>query len=133
MSEYNKPLPKPTPTSRPFWEAAKRHELLLQHCVGCGTFIYYPRDRCPQCLSDRLEWERVSGHGKLYSYTIVRRASTRAFADRPYVLAIVELEEGPHMTTNLDAPPEKIKIGMPVTAYFDDVTPERTLVKFRPA
>jgi uncharacterized protein len=133
MSEYNKPLPKPTPTSRHFWEAAKRHELLLQHCTGCGAFIYYPRDRCPQCLSDRLEWERVSGRGKLYSYTIVRRASTRSFADQPYVLAIVELDEGPHMTTNLDAPPEKIKIGMPVTVYFDDVTPERTLVKFRPA
>ena len=133
MSEYDKPLPKPTPTSLPFWEAAKRHELLLQHCTGCGTFIYYPRDRCPQCLSDHLEWERVSGRGKLYSYTIVRRASTRSFADQPYVLAIVELDEGPHMTTNLDAPPEKIKIGMPVTIYFDDVTPERTLVKFRPA
>jgi uncharacterized OB-fold protein len=133
MSEYSKPLPKPTPTSRPFWEAAKRHELLLQHCVGCGAFIYYPRDRCPQCLSDRLEWARVSGRGKLYSYTIVRRASTRAFADQPYVLAIVELDEGPHMTTNLEAPLETIKIGMPVTAYFDDVTPERTLVKFRPA
>lgn len=133
MSEYIKPLPRPSAASRPFWEAAKRHELMLQRCGACNSFIYYPRDRCPQCLSERLEWQRVSGRGKLYTYTIVRRASTRSFADKPYVLAIVELDEGPRMTTNLEAPPDQIKIGMPVTAYFDDVTPEQTLVKFRPA
>jgi uncharacterized protein len=131
MSEYTKPLPRPTATSRPFWEAAKRHELMLQQCQSCKGFIYYPRDRCPHCMSDQLEWQRVSGRGKLYSYTIVRRASTRAFADRPYVLAIVELDEGPRMTTNLDAPAGQIKIGTPVRAYFDDVTPQQTLVKFR--
>jgi uncharacterized protein len=133
MSEYVKPLPKPSPTSRPYWEAAKRHELQLQHCGACGAFIYYPRPRCPTCMSDNLTWERVSGRGKLYSYTIVRRASTRSFADGPYVLAIVELDEGPRMTTNLIAPQEQLKIGMPVAVYFDDVTPESTLVKFKPA
>jgi uncharacterized OB-fold protein len=133
MSEYIKPLPKPTETSRPFWEAAKQHQLKLQYCGGCRAYIYYPRDRCPQCLSDNLEWRSVSGKGKVYSYTIVRRASTRSFADKPYVLAIVELDEGVRMTTNIEAPSESIKIGMPVTVYFDDVTPERTLVKFKPA
>ncbi len=133
MSEYTKPLPRPTATSRPFWDAAKRHELMLQRCRVCNRFIYYPRDRCPNCLSDRLEWQKVSGRGTLYSYTIVRRAATRSFADKPYVLAIVELDEGPRMTTNLEAPVDHIKIGMPVVAYFDDVTPDHTLVKFRPA
>jgi uncharacterized OB-fold protein len=133
MSEYVKPLPKPTPTSRPFWEAAKRHELMLQQCGGCNAFIYYPRDRCPHCLSDQLQWQRVSGNGKVYSYTVVRRASTRSFADNPYVLAIVELDEGVRITTNVDAAPESIKVGMPVAVYFDDVTAERTLVKFKPA
>ncbi len=133
MSEYIKPLPKPSPTSRPYWEAARRHELQLQHCGACGGYIYYPRPRCPNCMSDNLTWERVTGRGKLYSYTIVRRASTRSFADRPYVLAIVELDEGPHMTTNLITPLEQLKIGMPVTVYFDDVTSEHTLVKFKPA
>ena len=133
MSDYIKPLPKPTLTSRPFWEAAKRHELTLQRCGACNAFIYYPRDRCPQCLSEKLEWQRVSGHGTVYSYTVVRRASTRSFADQPYVLAIVELDEGPRMTTNVEAPIESIKVGMPVSVYFDDVTPERTLVKFKPA
>jgi uncharacterized OB-fold protein len=111
----------------------RRHELKLQKCGGCGAFIYYPRPRCPHCLSENLEWRNVSGRGKLYSYTVVRRASSRAFADGPYVLAIVELDEGPRMTTNLMAEPEKIKIGMPVTVAFDDVTPEHTLVKFKPA
>jgi len=133
MSEYIKPLPKPSPTSRPYWDAAKRHELQLQHCGACGGFIYYPRPRCPNCMSDNLNWERVSGRGKLYSYTIVRRASTRSFADAPYVLAIVELDEGPRLTTNLIAPQDQLKIGMPVAVHFDDVTPERTLVKFKPA
>jgi uncharacterized OB-fold protein len=133
MDTYVKPLPKPTETSRPFWDAAKQHRLQLQHCGGCQSFIYYPRDRCPHCLSDQLEWRPVSGKGKVYSYTTVRRASVRSFADKPYVLAIVELDEGVRMTTNIEAPPESIKIGMPVTVFFDDVTPERTLVKFRPA
>src|SRR5207302_5366614 len=101
MSEYAKPLPKPSPTSRPFWEAARKHELKLQRCGACRKFVYYPRPRCPHCFSDQLSWETVSGLGTLYSYTIVHRASNRAFADGPYVLAIVELAEGPRMTTNI--------------------------------
>ncbi|MGH7836314.1 MAG: Zn-ribbon domain-containing OB-fold protein [Candidatus Binataceae bacterium] len=133
MSAYEKPIPKPTATSRPFWDAAKRHELQLQRCGGCRAFIYYPRDRCPHCLSDRLDWQPVSGKGKVYSYTTVRRASTRSFSDKPYVLAIVELDEGVRMTSNIEAPPESVKIGMPVTVFFDDVTPDCTLVKFKPA
>jgi uncharacterized OB-fold protein len=133
MSEYLKPLPKPSPTSRPFWEAAKRHELMLQRCGACGQFIYYPRPRCPHCMSDSLSWERCSGRGKLHSFTIVRRASHRSFGDAPYVLAIVELDEGPRMTTNIVAPPEQLHVDMPVAAYFDDVTPNHTLVKFKPA
>jgi len=133
MSDYIKPLPRQSPTSRPYWDAARRHELQLQHCGGCSRYIYYPRPRCPHCMSDNLKWEAVSGRGKLYSYTIVRRASTRSFADGAYVLAIVELDEGPRMTTNLIAPQEQLKIGMPVAVYFDDVTAEHTLVKFKPA
>lgn len=132
MSEYSKPLPKPTPTSRPFWEAARHHELKIQRCGACQSYIYYPRDRCPRCFSDRLSWERVTGRGKVYSYTVVRRASSRSFSDQPYVLAIVELDEGPHMTTNIVAEPAQVRIGMPVAAYFDDVAPEQTLVKFKP-
>ncbi len=132
MSEYYKPLPKPSPTSRPFWEAARRHELQIQRCAACREYIYYPRNRCPKCFSDQLSWERVSGRGKVYSYTIVRRASSRAFSD-PYVLAIVELAEGPRMTSNIVAPLDQVRVEMPVEVFFDDVTPEVTLVKFKPA
>ena len=133
MSEYYKPLPKPSPTSRPFWDAAKRHELQIQKCAACHEYIYYPRNRCPKCFSDQLSWERVSGRGKVYSYTVVRRASSHAFADAPYVLAIVELAEGPRVTSNIVAPPEQVRVEMRVQVFFDDVTPEVTLVKFKPA
>ena len=73
-----------------------------------------------------------SGRGRVYSYTVVRRASARSFGDAPYVLAIVELDEGPRMTSNIVAPPEKVRVDMPVEVFFDDVTPDRTLVKFKP-
>ncbi|HKN00546.1 MAG TPA: OB-fold domain-containing protein [Candidatus Binataceae bacterium] len=133
MSDYVKPLPKPSPVSRPFWEAARRHELKLQRCTGCKAFIYYPRDRCPNCFSDNLEWQPVSGRGKVYSYTVVRRASARSFGDGPYVLAIIQLDEGPRMTSNVVAPPDQVRVDMPVVVHFDDVTPDHTLVKFKPA
>jgi len=133
MSEYFKPLPKPSPTSRPFWQAARSHELKLQRCDRCHRYIYYPRDRCPNCFHDQLSWEPVSGRGKVYSYTTVYRASSRAFSDGPYVLAIVELDEGPRMTTDIVARPEEVNVGMAVTVFFDDVTPDHTLVKFKPA
>src|ERR1700687_6054488 len=131
MSEYYKPLPKPSPTSRPFWEAAKRHELTIQRCGACREYIYYPRPRCPKCFSDQLSWER--DRGKVYTSPGVGRASSRMFADAPYVLAIVELAEGPRMTTNVVAPPEQVRVEMPVQVFFDDVTPDHTLVKFKPA
>jgi uncharacterized protein len=133
MSEYNKPLPRPTPTSRPFWDAARRHELSLQRCARCERYIYYPRERCPNCFSNQLNWQRVSGRGRVHSYTVVRRASSRSFADQPYVLAIVELDEGVRMTTNIVADPKDVKVGLAVAVCFDDVTPEHTLVKFKPA
>ncbi len=131
--EYAKPLPVPSPDSRPFWDAAKRHELQVQQCGDCRRFIYYPRHRCPHCLGADLEWRRVSGRGTVYSFTVVRRTTNKAFvADVPYVLAIVELAEGPRLTTNIvGSPPEVVRCGMPVEVSFDDVTPDVTLVKFK--
>ena len=131
---YAKPLPTPSPDSRPFWEAAKRHELHLQWCRACDVFVYYPRHRCPQCLGATLEWRRVSGTGIVYSYTVVRRTNSKTFvADLPYVLAIVELAEGPRLTTNIvGCAPEAVHCGMRVAVSFDDVTPDVALVKFRP-
>ena len=135
MADYKKPLPRPTAASLPFWEAAKRHELQIQRCSSCGAHIFYPREVCPECLSSDLNWMKVSGKGTVYSYTIAQAPTHPAFAeDIPYVIAIVELAEGPRLTTNITGcQPEEVRVGMPVMATFDDVTPEMTLVKFRPA
>lgn len=135
MADYKKPLPRPTAVSKPFWEAAKRHELQIQRCGSCGAHIFYPREVCAECLSSDLSWVTVSGKGTVYSYTIAQAPTHPAFAeDVPYVVAIVELAEGPHITTNITGcPPDAVRVGMPVVATFDDVTPDITLVKFRPA
>ncbi len=135
--EYRKPLPRPLheETSRPFWEAARRHELVMPRCKRCSNLFFYPRELCPHCLSSDIEWQKVSGRGRLYSYTIIYQPGNPAFnADVPYIYAMVQLDEGPRIISNLvDCPIEEVRIDMPVVAVFDDVTPEWTLVKFRPA
>lgn len=132
---YSKPLPRLTTTNRPFWEAAKGHKLSVQRCRDCSIYIFFPRPFCPNCYSANLEWVEVSGRGKVYSFTIVRRPTVRGFdQDAPYVYAVVELEEGPRLVTNIvGCPVEAVRVGLPVEAVFEDVTPEVTLVKFRPS
>ncbi len=135
MTDYRKPLPRPSAVSLPFWQAAKRHELHIQRCGSCGAYVFYPREVCAECLSSDLTWIKVSGRGTVYSYTIAQAPTHPAFAeDVPYIVAIVELTEGPHITTNITGcKPDAVRIGMPVIATFDEVTPDMTLVKFRPA
>ncbi|HUY17897.1 MAG TPA: Zn-ribbon domain-containing OB-fold protein [Candidatus Binataceae bacterium] len=132
---YAKPLPHLDEENRPWWEALKRHELYLQRCRDCGALRYYPRALCPECLSSRTEWIRSKGSGKVYTFTITYQNAAAGFRDAlPYVLAYVELDEGLKMLTNIvDCRPEQVRIGMPVAVVFDDVTPEVTLAKFRPA
>ena len=135
MSDYTGPLPVPTPETRPFWEAARRHELHLQRCGACGRHIFYPRAVCPHCLGADLVWEKVSGRGTLHTFTIVMRGQKGFPLPTPYVLAVVELAEGARLMTNLigvAADPAAVRIGMPVEVVFEDVTPEVTLPRFRP-
>ena len=108
--------------------------LSIQRCRGCGGHIFYPRPACPACGSVELEWTEVSGRGTLFSFTIARRPTARDFADKvPYAIAIVELQEGPHMATNLvGCDPETLRIGQPVEAVFEDVSDAISLVHFRP-
>lgn len=131
---YAKPLPSPTPQSEPFWQAAKQHRLSMQQCDGCGGLLFYPRSLCPECWSEDLRWVELSGAGSVYTYTLAHHPTHPTFADEvPYVIAVVELAEGPRLTANLvGCAPDQVKIGMPVTAVYDDVTPAVTLVKFRP-
>jgi len=135
--EYKKPLPNPAhwPASQPFWEAAKRHQLLMPRCRRCNKLFFYPREVCPTCLQSDIEWQKVSGNGRLHSFTVIHQPANPNFTDDvPYVYAMVQLDEGPRMIANLvGCAPADAKVDMPVTAVFDDVTPDWTLVKFRPA
>lgn len=132
---YGKPLPEPTAATEPFWKAAKEHRLLIQRSKKTGEAVFYPRLVSPFGPGDELEWFEASGRGTVYSYTVARRPTAPQWTnDCPYVIAIVELEEGPHLTTNVvGCDPDDVRVGMPVVAVYDDVTPEVTLVKFRPA
>src|SRR5687768_14578177 len=89
-----RPVPHPDAMTEPYWAGVRAHQLLLPCCSDCGKYHFYPRSLCPHCASARLEWKQVSGTGTLYSYTIVNRAPSPAFAqDVPYVVGIIALDE----------------------------------------
>ena len=133
---YTKPLPVPTPTSEPYWQGLRAHELRMQRCRACHKLVFYPRSNCSFCLSPDLEWERIEGNGTLYTFTIARRPTAPQFEDEvPQKIAIVELDEGPRITTTLvDIAPEDIKVGMRLKPVFDDVPgTDVTLLRYTPA
>jgi uncharacterized OB-fold protein len=136
-TEYTKPLPRPLSPelTRPFWDAARRHELCMPRCTTCDYVFFYPRSECPRCWSTHLEWVKVSGRARLHSFTIVRQPANAAFRDDvPYVYAVVQLDEGPRLVSNIvQCDIDALRVDMPLEAVFDDVTPEWTLVKFKPA
>jgi uncharacterized OB-fold protein len=133
MTEYKKPLPVVQPWSKPFWEAAKRHRLMIQTCNDCGLKIFYPRKYCPDCWSANLGWFEASGRGKVFSYSITMAGVEERFAeDLPFVLALVDLEEGIRMMTNIvECKPDEVSIGMDVKVTFRDVTDEFSLPMFK--
>ena len=126
------PLPVPTPDTREFYAAARRGELVFQRCAACGRFRHYPRPICPSCLAREYSWERVSGRGSVYTWTIVRGPTLPAFEHKvPYNVVDVLLEEGVHFVAEvLDCPPEEIHAGMAVVATFVPLSDDITLVKF---
>ncbi len=132
-----RPLPVPQPESDFYWEKCRQHELWLRKCNDCQKAYFYPREICPHCFSRNTAWVKASGRGTLHTYAIVYRPPTPAFRDKlPYVVALVELEEGPRMPTNLvgiEPDPARIKIGMPVAVDFEDVSETISLPVFRPA
>ena len=136
MRPYDKFLPPDDLPDfhRPFWDALKNHELRLQKCDDCAAWRYVPGEICPRCASERSTWARVSGRGRVYTYTVIHRGPTPAFqADTPYVIAHVELEEGPRVISNLiGCENTAVHIGMPVAVVYEDVSSEWTLFKFKP-
>ena len=130
-----RPVPHPTPETQRYWDGTKRHELWLPYCPSCKEHFFYPRPFCPRCFSFEVEWKQASGRGTLYTYSIQYRPQAPGFTP-PYVTAIVQLEEGPRLMTNLvglDPDPEKIRCDMPVEVEFLDLTDEISLPVFRPA
>ncbi len=135
MPSDARPLPVPDADSTEFWETRQGQALRLQRCLDCGTFRHYPRAYCPDCLSSETEWVAASGRGTVYSFAVVHRAFHPAFKDDvPYVVALIDLEEGPRMLSDLrDCPPEDAAIEMPVEVFFEDVPGSLSIPHFRPA
>jgi uncharacterized protein len=136
--ETERPIPQPiTPESKPYWDGMKEGKLMLPNCQDCGKAHFYPRVFCPHCHSNNLTWVQGSGKGKLYSFEILYRPFNRAVkVPPPYVLAMVELEEGPRMLSNLvnvEPDPKVIKCDMPVEIVFSKLTDDMTIPLFQPA
>ena len=133
MSDYTKPLPIINEDNAPYWQYARRHELRMQQCAGCGHIRFPVSVLCPHCLSMEFQWTRLSGRGTLYSYVVYHHAYHPSYAaDLPYIVAIIQLAEGPRMESNLvECNAADLRLDMPVEVIFDDVTEEVTLPKFR--
>jgi uncharacterized OB-fold protein len=127
-----RPLPSPDAATEPYWAAAREHRLVMPHCNDCGHYHFYPRTLCPRCNSAQLDWKDCSGRGVVYSFTVVHRAPSPAFAAAvPYVVATIKLDQGPHLMTNIvSCAPDAVRIGMPVRVVFHKASEEITLPVF---
>jgi len=128
------PIPHPDPDTAPFWAATLAGRLDLQRCDACHRVVAYPRARCPHCHAASLTWTTMSGRGTVYASTIVYRAADASFAaDVPYVVALVDLEEGARLMTRIvDCPPEAVRTGMAVAVRFESVSDDAALPLFAP-
>jgi uncharacterized OB-fold protein len=131
-------LPTPSPAISPeteeFWAATTQGKLLLRRCDECQTIIWYPRPFCPACGSLKTSWTEASGRGTVYTFTVVHRSGVPGYQEAlPYVVAYVELAEGPRVLTNIvDCEPDQVKVGMGVRVVFHDTGQGSALYRFRP-
>src|SRR4029453_10046164 len=128
--ELERPLPQPiTPEPKPYWDGLREQKLMLPRCRACQRAFLYPRVLCPFCHASDIEWVQASGRGKLYSFEIAYQTISKVFKVKPpYVLAMIELEEGPRMMSNLvgiEPDPKRIACDMPVEVVFEKLTDER--------
>jgi uncharacterized OB-fold protein len=136
--EPDRPLPQPiTPEAKPYWEGLRQQKLMLPRCGACAAVFFYPRAVCPRCQSREIGWIQASGRGRLHAFGIAHQSFNRAYrVPPPYVLAMIELEEGPRMLSNLvNVPPDpaSVRCDMPVEVVFHRLTDEVTLPLFQPA
>jgi uncharacterized protein len=134
MLDYKKPIPVASVESKPYWEALRQHRLVMQRCDSCGRFWFPPSVHCPHCTSAESTWTPLSGRGKVFSYVVYHRVYHPGFANEvPYTVALIELEEGPRMISNvIGIPPDKVTCEMPVQVVFEDIGDVATLPKFAP-
>jgi uncharacterized protein len=132
---YAKPLPRINSDNKAFWEGCRERELRFQKCRACRRVRWPASIICPACHSRDADWITASGHGTVYTFAVYHVAYHPGFTgELPYVVAIVELDEGPHLLTNIvDCKPEDVRCGMAVVPHWEEATPEVTLPKFRPA
>ncbi len=133
MSIVQRPIPQPTDITKPYWDAAAAHKLIIQQCQACGTKQFYPRGFCIMCLSDNLGWLTCSGQATVYTFTVNHRAANGYMKERvPYIVAAIDLAEGTRMIANIvDSPPEAIRIGARVQVVFEYLSDEISLPQFR--
>ena len=134
-TDYKKPIPVPDEASRPFFEGARQHKLILQRCASCGTWHWPVKSRCPVCLSTDITWAQASGKGTLYTFALMHQVLHPGFASEvPYNVAEVDLEKGVRVTSTIvGCPNDNLRIGMPLEVTFEDITDEVSLPKFQPA
>ncbi len=134
MNELPNPAPQVTTTTKQFWDATTRGEFLLQRCDACDTVIWFPKKHCPECAATGLSTFAASGNGTVYSHTVIRKVANEYKAATPFVVAYVELDEGPRVMTNIvDCDPESVTVGMRVRMVFHDTGEGSALYRFVPA
>jgi uncharacterized protein len=128
----SRPLPVFSKISQPFWDSCKDERMQIQRCDDCGIYAYYPVYVCPECASRRLTWTPVSGKGTIHTFTVAAKSSFDT--DGPLVVALIELEEGAMMVSNIQTDaPDAVRIGMPVRVRYAKMSDEITLPMFEPA
>ena len=132
-----RPLPQPDRDTQPFWDACRKHELRAQRCSACGRFRWPPQGLCPHCHAWNDDWQVLADTGKVLSFVVAHYVAVQAFAaDVPYVIAhitIDDTEDEVVLVSNVvGCDWQQVHVGMPVRVFFDDVTPDCTLPKFRP-
>jgi len=136
MSEFSRPMPVPTPTSQPFWDALAEHKIRIQYSPSAQRYVFDPRILAPGTLADDLQWQQISGAASLYSYTVAHRPVAPHFADAvPHIVAVAQWDEGPRFATEIvNADPAELRVGMRIQPVFVDVPDEGiTLLRYEPA
>jgi uncharacterized OB-fold protein len=127
--------PPVTEEAEAFWSATERRELVLPWCTSCGKAFWYPRPVCPRCLRPDVEWRPAAGRGEVYAVSVMHRPAHPGMAERvPYAVALVDLDEGIRMLTNVvGVDPQEVRVGMEVAVTWEPMSDGRNLPVFAPA